>query len=120
MERDFGAWESQPWDAIWQAEGSAMDGMIDAPARFRPGGGETTEELAARALAWLAALPAEASVIAVSHGGPIAALAGCLLDLPMRDWFAWLPPEGGGLLIERPVTGPPGVTRWPAAPAPAP
>ncbi len=120
MERDFGSWEGQSWEAIWQAEGSAMDGMIDAPARFRPGGGETTEELAARALAWLATLPAEASVIAVSHGGPIAALAGRLLGLPVRDWFAWLPPEGGGLLIERPVTGPPGITRWPAAPAPAP
>ncbi|MBL6078236.1 histidine phosphatase family protein [Belnapia sp. T18] len=120
MERDFGHWEGQPWDAIWQAEGSAMDGMIDAPGRFRPGGGETTNELAARALAWLAGLPQGASIIAVSHGGPIAALAGRLLALPVRDWFAWLPPEGSGLLIERRPAGPVRVTRWPADPAPAP
>ena len=120
MERDFGYWEGQSWDAIWQAAGSAMDGMIDAPAHFRPGGGETTDELAARALAWLASLPQGASIIAVSHGGPIAALAGCLLALPVRDWFAWLPAEGSGLLIERPTAGPARVTRWPAAPAPAP
>jgi broad specificity phosphatase PhoE len=112
LERDFGRWEGQSWEAIWQAEGSAMDGMIDAPGRFRPGGGETTDELAARARAWLAGLPAAASVIAVSHGGPIAALAGGLLALPVRDWFAWLPPEGGGLLVERPADGPPRITRW--------
>jgi broad specificity phosphatase PhoE len=112
LERDFGSWEGQPWEAIWQAEGSAMDGMIDAPNRFRPGGGETTNELAARANAWLASLPAEASIIAVSHGGPIAALAGCLLTLPVRDWFAYLPPEGGGLSIERIATKPPVITNW--------
>ncbi len=89
-----------------------MDGMIDAPNRFRPGGGETTNELATRAIAWLASLPAEASIIAVSHGGPIAALAGCLLALPVRDWFAYLPPEGGGLSIERIATKPPVITNW--------
>ncbi|WP_052214025.1 histidine phosphatase family protein [Belnapia sp. F-4-1] len=120
LERDFGTWEGQPWDAIWQAEGSAMDGMIDAPDHFRPGGGETTDELAARAFAWLATLPSGASVIAISHGGPIAALAGRLLGLPVRDWFAWLPKEGSGLLIERPAAGPARVTRWRASPAPAP
>ncbi len=110
--RDFGRWEGQPWDTIWQAEGNAMDGMIDAPARFRPGGGETTEEMAARARAWLTGLPQGASVIAVSHGGPIAAIAGTLLGLPVRGWFAWLPPEGGGLFDERPAAGLPRITPW--------
>ena len=115
MERDFGRWEGQPWDAIWQAEGSAMDGMIDAPGDFRPGGGETTEEMATRARAWLADLPPGTSVIAVAHGGPIAALAGGLLGLAVRDWFAWLPPEGGGLLVEQTAAGAPSITPWPPA-----
>lgn len=41
-ERDFGTWEGQTWNAIYRLSGNAMDGMIDAPGEFRPGGGETT------------------------------------------------------------------------------
>lgn len=37
-ERDFGSWEGQSWNAIYRATGNAMDGMIDAPETFRPGG----------------------------------------------------------------------------------
>ncbi len=93
-ERDFGAWEGQSWDAIHAAEGDAMMGMIDAPDRFRPGGGETTAELAQRALAWFKTLPAEAGVLAVTHGGPVAALRGGLAGLPARDWLGLVPKLG--------------------------
>src|SRR4051794_10531018 len=41
-ERDFGTWEGRSWDSIHAETGSAMDGMILAPDRFRPPGGETT------------------------------------------------------------------------------
>lgn len=100
QERDFGAWEGQSWTAIYRATGSAMDGMIDAPATFRPGGGETTDELAARAAAALAACP-PGRVIVVSHGGPIAALLGTAQGLPPRDWLALVPPLGGDVALER-------------------
>lgn len=100
QERDFGAWEGQSWTAIYRATGSAMDGMIDAPDSFRPGGGETTDELAARAAAALAACPS-GRVIVVSHGGPIAALLGTAQRLSPRDWLALVPPLGGHVDLER-------------------
>lgn len=93
-ERNFGAWEGQTWHAIYRASGNAMDGMIDAPATFRPGrDGETTCELAARAAAALARLPKGRGIV-VAHGGPIAALIGEQRGLPPRDWLALVPPPG--------------------------
>lgn len=106
-ERDFGTWEGQAWDAIWQAEGSAMDGMIDAPATFRPGGGETTAELAARALAWFGARP-PGPLVVVAHGGPIAAILGTLAGEAPRDWLARVPRPGEGAWIRGGVATP-----WP-------
>jgi broad specificity phosphatase PhoE len=80
-----------------------MDGIIDAPDTFRPGGGETTFELAARVTAAATALP-EGRGIVVAHGGPIAALLGQRKDLPPREWLALVPPFGAAvpLLGERP------------------
>lgn len=99
-ERDFGTWEGQGWDAIWQETGDAMDGMTEAPGSFRPGGGETTAELAARARHWCAALPTGAVILAVSHGGPIAALLGSLRGEAPRDWLAHVPRPGHGVMLE--------------------
>jgi broad specificity phosphatase PhoE len=98
-ERDFGTWEGVGWEAIWRAEGDAMDGMLDAPDSFRPGGGETTNELAARVLDWCRELPADAAVLVVAHGGPIGALAGSLLGQAPREWLAHVPKPGEGLWI---------------------
>lgn len=104
-ERHFGLWEGEEWEAIWCRTGKAMDGMIDAPDSFRPGGGETTAELAARVLDWCAALPAEGTVIAVSHGGPIAALVGSLRGEAARGWLAHVPRPGGGVELHLRGTG---------------
>lgn len=93
QERDFGTWEGQSWSAIYRATGNAMDGMIEAPASFRPGGGETTIELADRAGAALAALPA-GRVVIISHGGPIAALRGLQQQLPIAAWPSLVPAYG--------------------------
>jgi broad specificity phosphatase PhoE len=71
-----------------------MLGMIDAPNSFRPGGGETTEELARRALGWFQDLPPSEVVLAVTHGGPVAALRGRLAGLPPRDWVGLVPGLG--------------------------
>ncbi len=118
-ERDFGAWEGQAWDAIWQAEGSSMDGMIEAPDRFRPGSGETTFELAERALSWLAALRPEGDVLAVAHGGPIAALVGTLRGEAPRTWLAHVPRVGEGVALSL-AWAAGGWTLAGAAPLPAP
>jgi alpha-ribazole phosphatase len=77
-ERDFGAWEGRTWNAIWRATGNAMDGMLTSPRGFRPGGGESTAELAARALRAFRALPRSGLTIVVTHSGPIAAVRAAL------------------------------------------
>jgi broad specificity phosphatase PhoE len=97
-ERDFGAWEGKTWNAIYRVSGNAMDGMIEAPAEFRPGGGETTCQLAARAVrAWMR-LPTGIGVV-VTHGGPIAALLGWQRGAPAVDWFALVPPHGATMSV---------------------
>ena len=100
-ERGFGCWEGRSWDDIWMAEGDAMNGMIDAPEQYRPGGGETTAELGARVHAWFRALPAGGLVVAATHGGPVAALAGTLLGVAPSGWLDHVPPPGHGLWIDR-------------------
>lgn len=71
-ERDFGDWEGRTWNAIYRATGNAMDGMIDAPDNFRPGGGETTTEMIERIALALSGLPSGRTAV-VTHGGPVAA-----------------------------------------------
>jgi broad specificity phosphatase PhoE len=95
MECHFGAWEGQSWDQIWRQTGDAMMGMVEAPSEFRPGGGETTFAVRDRAMAWLRELPDDdRTVLAVSHGGPIAAIRGTLMGAPVRDWPKLVPEYG--------------------------
>lgn len=101
-ERDFGVWEGRSWDSIYAAASDSMMGMIDAPASFRPGGGETTEELARRVMAWFATLPAGGRILAITHGGPAAAVRGTLAGLPARAWLPLIP--GLGEAVSVPVT----------------
>ena len=93
QERDFGTWEGLSWNAIYRATGSAMDGMIDAPETYRPGGGETTFEMASRAQDAFIGLPGGSGVV-VTHGGPIAALLGQMRGATPRQWLAMVPPVG--------------------------
>jgi len=74
--------------------------MIDAPETYRPGGGETTGEMAARALEAFSALP-EGSGIVVTHGGPIAALLGQQKGLTPRQWLAMVPATGAFVTVAR-------------------
>lgn len=106
-ERDFGAWEGKSWHAIWRESGSAMDGMIDGPGDFRPGGsGETTHELRDRVLA-AAARAGEGGrhCLVVTHGGPIAALAGTLAGMAVRDWLPLVPACGEWRRLDWPPAG---------------
>jgi broad specificity phosphatase PhoE len=98
-ERHFGGWEGRTWHAIYRESGNAMDGMIDAPADFRPGGGETTYELADRASRAFGRLPPARGIV-VTHGGPIAALLGRQRGAPVAEWPALVPPYGGSITTE--------------------
>ncbi|OWK41271.1 histidine phosphatase family protein [Fimbriiglobus ruber] len=93
-ERDFGSWELRPWAAIYAESGNAMDGMLDDPTGWRPPGGETTYEMRDRVLAWYRALPDAGTIVAVAHGGPIAALRGTLTGVPVRGWLKLVPEPG--------------------------
>lgn len=98
-ERDFGTWEGRSWDDIYAETGDAMMGMLTAPHAFRPGGGETTAELCARALAWQSELPTGANVLAVAHGGPIAAMVATAEGLSPKDWSRVIPPPGSSTFL---------------------
>ena len=94
-ECNFGSWEGQQWTSIYADSGDAMMGLISAPDTFRPGGGETTFELRDRVMAWFEGLArAQSDIIAVAHGGPIAALRGTLSGAPVNDWPALVPAYG--------------------------
>lgn len=85
LERDFGDWEGRSWQAIYRDTGNAMDGMIDDPGGYRPGGGETTLELRDRVMSGWQDMPAGRCLV-VTHGGPIAALRGTLDQRDVGDW----------------------------------
>jgi alpha-ribazole phosphatase len=93
-ERDFGSWEGRSWHSIWRETGSAMDGMLASPHDFRPGGGETTADLAARALSAFKALPRDGLTVVVSHGGPIAAVRALAAGAPLPEIARFLIPTG--------------------------
>ena len=84
-ERDFGTLEGRGWHSIWRETGNAMDGLFTEPDHYRPGGGETTAEMAARCIAAWHSLPQDGIVAVISHGGPIAAVRTMLASVPMRD-----------------------------------
>jgi broad specificity phosphatase PhoE len=85
QERNFGTWEGRGWHSIWKETGNAMDGMFTDPARYRPGGGETTAELVDRSTAAWTALPARGLIVVVTHGGPIAAVRTMLAGVPLTE-----------------------------------
>lgn len=85
QERNFGAWEGRGWHTIWKETGNAMDGMFVDPHQYRPGGGETTAELYARAADAWQALPQDGLIVVVTHGGPIAAIRTMLAGVPLTD-----------------------------------
>ncbi len=94
QERDFGDWEGRRWTAIYRETGNAMDGMIDDPEHFRPGGGETTAELVRRIKRALQALHDARSAVVVSHGGPIACLKLILKGLAFAQLAKMIPKTG--------------------------
>ena len=106
-EINFGQWELRTWQDIFEETGNAMAGMIHSPATFRPPSGETVFELRDRALAWYRELPAEGFIVAVAHGGPIAALRGALTGVPVSQWPALVPQHGQWVELDEHAARPP-------------
>ena len=100
----FGEWELQSWDEIYAKSGDAMMGMLQNPSHWRPPGGETMYELRDRVLQWYRELPDTGDIVAICHGGPIAALLGTLRDLPVSDWPALIPKHGKIISFALPQT----------------
>lgn len=91
VERDFGRWELQTWDDIYKRDGDEMLKMVSDPEHFRPGGGETSHELADRVFQWYRSEPADGLTVAVTHGGPIAAVLGRQRQIPVSEWIGLIP-----------------------------
>ena len=91
QERNFGHWEGRSWNAIYRETGDAMDGMLDDPEKFRPGGGETTAEMVARSLAAWNDLPEDQNIAVITHGGPIAAILAKRNNAPLEALANYIP-----------------------------
>ena len=74
MEMNFGRWQGLTWDAVPREE---IDAWAKDVWRYRPGGGESAEMVAARWQRWLSEVCSiGGSIVAVTHAGVIrAALA---------------------------------------------
>jgi broad specificity phosphatase PhoE len=94
QERNFGTWELRGWDAIFAEVGHAMDGLLLDPSNYAPPGGETTFALRDRVLGWYRRLPAQGLIVALTHGGPIAALRGTLRNWAVDRWPELIPACG--------------------------
>ncbi len=84
VEMDFGRWEMRAWDDIPRAE---VDDWAADLAGYRPGGGETVLEVAARVSAFHADLEraGTASAIVLCHAGTMRLLAACHAGMAPPD-----------------------------------
>jgi broad specificity phosphatase PhoE len=100
----FGTWEGSTWDAIHAESGDAMMGLVRAPGSFRPGlNGETTYDMRDRVMAWLDdAIKDGNAVLAICHGGPIAAIRGTISGATPEAWPALVPRYGETVTLDVP------------------
>ncbi|MCG8652772.1 MAG: histidine phosphatase family protein [Pirellulales bacterium] len=96
QERNYGDWQGKSWDETYASDPNHFHDLIEKPETYRPPGGETTAEMQRRGAEWFSqqlettGADKPERIIAVSHSGPIAALAGHLLSLHARDWGPWM------------------------------
>ena len=84
-ELNFGSWEMRAWDEIGP---EALDAWAANIAGFRPPGGETGDELQARALDWLRESSQQHGyAIVITHAGVMRALQAHHQQLPGADWL---------------------------------
>lgn len=99
QERDFGEWELQSWEKLFQQTGDEMMKMLTDPDHYRAGGGETTFEQRDRVWNWFEQLNWDRCQAAITHGGVIAALLGTIFQKPVEDWIKMIPPYGSFVYI---------------------
>lgn len=88
VEMNFGEWEMKSFDDI---DPLLIDTWALDPYGFRPPGGESAAAMATRvqaAFAGIRALANDDPLVIVAHGGPLRAIAGPLLGLPMDNWLS--------------------------------
>lgn len=90
-ERDFGDWESRPWDECWREAPDALTG-IDAYVAYTPPGAESLDAVASRVVHALHEL--DASTVVVTHGGPIRSVLRYVLALSWAQAYAFDPAPG--------------------------
>ena len=91
-------------DATWRPPGG--ESRVDVAARALP----VVDELLARVDDWGSGATPESPVVLVAHGGVIAAMTAALLDLPVANWpvfgglanTSWVQLSGHGLPGEKP------------------
>jgi broad specificity phosphatase PhoE len=103
-ERSFGQWEGKTWDDVYASDPENFHGLIDKPDTYRPPGGETTNELQRRVVQWYNEVLGRQgdhpqTILAITHSGPIAALAGHVLGLHPTQWSPWLVAYGEIVVI---------------------
>ncbi len=80
-EMDFGAWEGQAWAALPRAE---IDAWAADPLTYRPGGGESVEQVLRRVRrAWTGIASSAETTLLVTHAGPIRCLLHIAAGVPI-------------------------------------
>src|SRR5262249_60395304 len=79
----FGHWQGLLWSEVEDFDPQGYADRLADTFGWRPRGGESYAELAARAVAWLEGVARDA--IVVSHGGGGRGLRGHLLGLETKD-----------------------------------
>jgi alpha-ribazole phosphatase len=105
-ERHFGRWQNIAWSDIPMDEAMRVHDMLEHPSTYRPGDGETTDEVISRATAWLEDArkvlePINTKcILAVGHSGSLTALCGALLKLPPLEWTPFYLKPSQHLMLE--------------------
>lgn len=107
-ERNYGDWQGISWDEAYASDPDHFHDLIERPDTYRPPNGETTTEMQERVVRWYEELinrtnspsaDRPAVMLAISHSGPIAALAGHVQEQHARDWHPWMVKTLGTLQI---------------------
>jgi alpha-ribazole phosphatase len=85
VELNFGAWEGQPWDNIFQHPFGKewMDNYLELPCP----GGESYHDLHHRVTSFISALDHNKNTLIISHAGVIMVFLSICKKIPLRELF---------------------------------
>ncbi len=94
-ERDWGAWEGEPWDACWAGAPPEVTEDPAAYLAFTPPDGETPPAAAARVAAALEDVPRDpGTTVVVTHAGTVRQVIATALGLPLAATLSIDVPHG--------------------------